>query len=865
MSFCSSSWRNRLTFHGPVLALLLAATAVAYPTWLSAKPMALDDLGQLNGPQRALLAWFYHHGHLPLWNPFNFAGQPFLAAGQSGPLYIPNVIYLVLPIATALKVSYLLHEWLAAVGMYAVVWHYTERRMAAFTGAITFVTCGFLLGHEIHTQMFDAFCWLPLCFWLLLRLLDRPTLGRTLLLAGAFAMEIYAGHPQMTFYTCLLLGLYTLLRWLQERRIRYAVTVLHAVSACLLGLGLSAPQWLPTLDLANYSDRAAVTPAFLLNGSLPFSGLAQFFTPFSAGGGYTGVPFSADKFLSLYGINVYWEFLCYVGIVALTLATAVVVSEFRKVRAILPLSVITLFSLGLALGANSAFQYVLVDLPGFDLFRVPARYVGIVDFLIAVLAGIAVAQLCQRENLRLRRTLAAIALVYAVLCVVLRWVGPLHQTPTLAFMAPMVLLLVTAAINLPWRRHTPMWTSVVITGLVALDAVSQSAGLSTLVLKSQAPYASTTPAAQFLKRALHGSPALPYPFGRAASLDQTSISQDRVLSQRIPVLNGEDSLEPAWYAHNIDLTWNDATLLQQPLSLWNRLDVKYVVTAPGDTLVAAASLGVKSWSGVFPATAKVTGTQTVSANHAASVRVTVSSTWTATDQPIFSVTLQAGNQALQKTMIGPAEGTYFIALPKGWPLDVPTRIRIDNENRAQPFLLDAVSLDTGGHAATLPVDRQLGPQAWKLVGETGDAWIWENPNPLRAAWVTPDARAPGLVSTDRTRLLSWSPNRQVWQVTGNRAGWFVLSQMYDPNWVATVTTQTGSGRTTVTHMRAKRIGSVLTGVAVSSGASTVVLRYRPLSLEIGAALALLTLLIMGLLPSVSRRIKRRSETMRDWR
>src|SRR6185436_20709086 len=55
-------------------------------------------------------------GELPLWNPYQFAGHPFLATGLYGLLYPPNVVFLVLPPALAIEASAVLR--LAAAGVF---------------------------------------------------------------------------------------------------------------------------------------------------------------------------------------------------------------------------------------------------------------------------------------------------------------------------------------------------------------------------------------------------------------------------------------------------------------------------------------------------------------------------------------------------------------------------------------------------------------------------------------------------------------------------------------------------------------------------------------------------------------------------
>jgi len=52
---------------------------------------------------RAYLAETLHAGHLPLWNPFTYAGQPFLGGFESAVLYPPNLLFAFMPLARALN------------------------------------------------------------------------------------------------------------------------------------------------------------------------------------------------------------------------------------------------------------------------------------------------------------------------------------------------------------------------------------------------------------------------------------------------------------------------------------------------------------------------------------------------------------------------------------------------------------------------------------------------------------------------------------------------------------------------------------------------------------------------------------------
>lgn len=828
----SQAQSHRVRLHLFPLLLIAGTVLLAYPFWFGPTAPALDDLANLNIPQRMLLAWFYHHGWLPLWNPFNFAGQPFLAAGQSGPLYPPNVVYVWMPVLSALRTSYLFHEWLAAFGMYAVVWHLTRSRLGGITSGIAFATCGFLIGHQIHTQMFDAFAWLPICFWLMLRLLDKSTALRIAVLAAAVALEVYAGHPQMTFDLFLVLGLYVLLHVVTRRNLAALRRALATLSALGLGLLLSAPQWLLTWDLTTYSDRWHVSPGYLLATSFPLSGLLQFLVPFAAGGGYSGQAFSVNAYQSLYHQYLYWESLSYVGWVPVVVGLAAALTRFWRSEPVRNLTILALIALAMAFGKHFILGSALAQLPGFDLFRVPSRYIGLVDFCLAALGGIGVASLTQPSTaVWLRRVSGWLAVGFGIVIAGVHFAPPFSASPVLAWLIPLMFAALLAVASL-WVRRTTAKTLLVpatrrpvlsdlrlaryLTALALLDSLLHAAGFSRFTLEHNPAYLTPGSTVAFLRQ--HLSPATP--FVRLAALGDTGVSMDKAASWQLPAVNGYDALEPAWYANDVALTWDSATLFAQPESWANALGVKYVVAAPGyESFLPTATMGAPVWQDrwvgrVRPDELELDGIP---------LGIALSS-----DGPLFSITFHSGQHALTTDVQGLPTTRYVVRMPH-WPSDHPIDISIRMESWHGAYLLRHVKFLQGTAAQpivlrTVNVGHTLAARRWNEVYADGNATVWENPDVLRPAWVTPDTAAPLLATSATVALRAWAPSAQTWRVQSTHAGWFVLSQMYDPNWTVLV-----NGH----PMAVVRVNHVLTAVKIPSGISSLQFHYAPRALRIG--------------------------------
>ncbi|WP_067931861.1 YfhO family protein [Alicyclobacillus kakegawensis] len=817
--------------HGPSILLVLAGVLLAFPNWATPGQPALDDLSHLNAPQRMFLAWAYQHLQVPLWNPFSFAGQPFLAAGQSGPLYLPNVIYLLLPVAKALTISTVMHAALCAVGMYALAYDLTRRRLPSVAGALCFAACGFFVGHQVHTQMFDTLAFLPLVTLSQRRLWNRPTAVHVVALATVLALEVYAGHPQMVFYTAIVLLIDAAFHLRPYRRQVW----LAWLGALTLAALLSAPQWANTLDLMLYSDRAHAGASFLLQGSLSPWAFLQWIAPDTAGGGWSGSHFSAMAFERMFGLQ-FWESWCTIGLVGFLFALAAACAGWRQGMDVPEWTVGAVVTSLLALGGNGPFFWALTHLPGFDLFRVPARYIGLTDFYLSLLCAVGL-RLWQSPAHRpwFGRAVRYVCLVCASALIASRLAGPLSQAPVLSVLTPLATVLAiagVASLTAPLARTASL--------AAAASAVLHASLTATIVNAKAAPYTSPSPIVTWL--AHHTSSSVGFP--RIVSLGETDVELDEGLSRRLPMVNGYDSLEPAWYSNHVGLTWTDTVFLNQPRALADSLGVRYIVAASGYTPFQTEKPGHPTqWSGVLPALPPGTKSLAIQLR-----RPPYAPSYAWIEQTWLSVTVTAAGRSKTYWIRGLPASEYLIDLPRDWPRTVQTKVSVVNQSwNANVPLGSLVVLGSGRAPVRENVGVTLSPQPWTPVFSAHGQTIWKNPDPVAPAWF---ARRPEWYpgwQAETAHRVKWGLNRQVWQVDAPSSGWFVLSQMFDPNWHATVDGRSAS---------IKRVDGVLTAVKVGPGRHRIVLTYRPLMWRPSLASAAAGLLISGLSIGVASARKR---------
>ncbi|MEZ5330564.1 MAG: YfhO family protein [Thermoanaerobaculia bacterium] len=204
-----------------------------------------------------------HDRDLPLWNPHSLLGSPFLANSQSALLYPPTVLTYLLPASWAWGLDLALKCALAVLFGALLVRETAGSRAACVLGGVGFALCGFMVGWEQWRQT-DSALWLPLLAASLLALHRQPTTRRVALTGAAFALPVLAGHPEIAFYV--VCGATALWLWWLPASPRPVRAALLLAAAALLGLGLAAAQWLPTVEWIGGLLRS---PARVLGFHLP--------------------------------------------------------------------------------------------------------------------------------------------------------------------------------------------------------------------------------------------------------------------------------------------------------------------------------------------------------------------------------------------------------------------------------------------------------------------------------------------------------------------------------------------------------------------------------------------------------------------
>jgi hypothetical protein len=208
-------------------------------------------------PTAAFLHRELRQGNLPLWNPYQFAGQPFVGLHVPGAFYPPNVVLMgLLDPPHALAALFVLHVAIAGISTWLFTTCLGLGRPAALLAAITYMLSGPMLLGIYMTPFLTAQALLPAILYALHRLLEEARPRWAVALAVTMSFAFLGGHAQGFVYEAqfaVAYGVFGLVR-IAAPGTRLRVIALAALAG-LLTLGFTAPQLLPALELAARGTR----------------------------------------------------------------------------------------------------------------------------------------------------------------------------------------------------------------------------------------------------------------------------------------------------------------------------------------------------------------------------------------------------------------------------------------------------------------------------------------------------------------------------------------------------------------------------------------------------------------------------------
>lgn len=797
-----------------LLALLALPFAFFWQETLGRSTLASGDVAMFFYPLVRLAAEQLRAGQWPWWNPGPFGGLPLLTNLQAGLLDPCNWPLLFSPTGPMLTLTQMLTFVLALCAAYACARSMGLLRQASAVTAVIYAFNGFLVGRLLYPSTPRSYALAPLVICCIERLW-RGGGRREVILGGlVVAWQLLAGHPQMLVYSALLACGYALFCALLRRqedvfepsaelpakpaplnKVRFLG---HCLLIYVLGGLLSAIQLLPAIELSRYSIRPHYRfEEFALNSLHPVTWLTALIPFWHGGAGGVG-PYK----MGFWG--AYWhhnETVLYLGPLALSLALA---GAWLVVRARNRAGVFWLAATGVSLllasGAyldEAARLYQRYTLLGG--FRCANRWWMVAALTTALLAGVAVDWLLRSSNetpdgaalRRIARLMSGLLLALCSIIALSVWRWP-------ALVEGWVRNWTGWDLSAGFLRNAPaefyvpvVMASVALLVLLFFTRVQPQRWCWLLLLVLLADYqlyALVTP----IRSSTGFEPLLGTGFSPQLAAQQNAAEPVRYHLLSEP---GPDAFDPFWYYGH------ELTVGRDPLILWRYRELTGIDEA-----------GFSQRLDLVEARNRVLDLLNVRY-------------------------LAVRPQLAERLKTAGPRGLYD---PARWrpraDLAGTTGLHIFENQQALPrawLVSQAASRDETQQQAILRGERRD-----EMLGDF---------DPLRVALLEPAAQtrvnpllfaAQPSAATGQVSIVARQADRMRLQTRHTQPNLLVLSEPWFPGWHATV-----DGK----PAEILRVDYLLRGIALPSGAHTVELRFRPVSLLVGAGISASTWLALAVL------------------
>jgi hypothetical protein len=384
--------RRTLSRADGIAVLLLIALWLLF-FWRLFTPIESDQASLVDGDfSRQFVAFGGYQykrfaaGEVPLWDPYNNGGLPFIADTQAAVFYPPRLVTIFLSKLAggwsyhALELEMTAHVLAYSLMMYALVRRMTLGQagsiLGAFVAAIVGSYGGFLSAYPpLQLALLEAAIWLPLAALGVLEATRNTQIRWAWLVLTGFALGLswMAGHPQTSWFLTYLLVAFCTYRFYTQKQ-GFRAFALGTLLFGAVAFGIAAVQLLPGVEYLALTARAGL--GFDLKmGGFYFQDITQFIFP---------------------GIFGPWSPL-YVGVTGLALG---VIALWRKAADSLFWGIVALIALGMSFGGHSALFDALYNLlPGLRYFRGQERAAYLVANSLAILAGLGAAHLVTWDKL----------------------------------------------------------------------------------------------------------------------------------------------------------------------------------------------------------------------------------------------------------------------------------------------------------------------------------------------------------------------------------------------------------------------------------------------------------------------------------
>jgi len=391
-----------LTLRRYALVLGLLMLAIYADVLTAANTFFLGDFSRIGIPYAAQLRDSFFRGEIPLWNPLNYCGLPFIAQWSTLVFYPPSLFFILLPSPWSLSVFCVVHLYVGGLGMFWLARRWTGSGLGAAAAGLVYVFNGMAAESLLWATISAAMGLTP---WVIGAAEEAWNRGGKRWIPAVLlgSLQMMTGAPEHILMTWLFLAILCgsqLFKggshaWLLVRRFAMIVALIACVCAV---------QLLPFLDLLFHSNRG--TPISDSNWVMPGWGWANYLVPlFRNVKTIEGLHIQLDQgMFSSY----------YVGIGTIVLAlVAIFVIRTVRVRLLAGLSVVCAVT---AMGENGfVYPWLREHISAIGYMRYQLKLAYPLTFLLPMLAAYGLARFQAPARLPVTRPSRALLILTVVI------------------------------------------------------------------------------------------------------------------------------------------------------------------------------------------------------------------------------------------------------------------------------------------------------------------------------------------------------------------------------------------------------------------------------------------------------------------
>ena len=228
-----SGFRNILINVGIILFFIVLAYVYLFPL-LEGKELKMGDLDHHLGMSKELVDYRNETGEEAVWTNAMFGGMPGYMISVIYPNNITN-FFAGLPRMLFSIASFI---FLYFIGFYILLSSMKFNRWLSVAGAIAFGLSSYfiiIIGAG-HASKANALGFLPIVIAGVLMVFGGKNLPGTILFTIGLSMELLAGHPQITYYGLILLGIYGIIEFVYAIKDKELMPFLKSVIYLLVGV-----------------------------------------------------------------------------------------------------------------------------------------------------------------------------------------------------------------------------------------------------------------------------------------------------------------------------------------------------------------------------------------------------------------------------------------------------------------------------------------------------------------------------------------------------------------------------------------------------------------------------------------------------